>query len=267
MEKYDAIRNPNGGKLLLRSFGEFIVESGGVIDCNGKGYTGGDRWYSGQSYLGKSALKAREANYGGSGCTKLYSALWCLSSGGGGYGTKGEDGVCHTYNNQKYEFEGLGGQTYGDKELKHLHLGSGGGGSKYCRGGDGGGALKIICHKFVNNGVIEVNGKKGGGATKNGGGGSGGSCLIIVYGKEFDNERGLISCVGAESIHQFGRGGSGGDGRICIKFLGNNENDFARKAALKLFNEDGTRIDEHIGKRRKFGNIEPKPYIITNYDT
>ena len=50
VEPYDINTNPNGGKLLLKSYGDFIIEPGGVIDVIGKGYSGGQRWFCGLSF-------------------------------------------------------------------------------------------------------------------------------------------------------------------------------------------------------------------------
>eukprot|EP01083_Nonionella_stella_P213019 768670_1 len=61
--KYNKNTNPNGGKLLLHCYGDFIVENGAVIDLKGRGYSGGQRWWSGLSYQGESLYKEQECNY------------------------------------------------------------------------------------------------------------------------------------------------------------------------------------------------------------
>ena len=100
-----------------------------------------------------------------------------------------------------------------------LHLGSGGGDTS---GGNGGGALKIECVQFENNGIIEVNG--GGTTHKPSGGGSGGSIFIIC--NEFKmNDKNIpklcyIAAVGGRNDEMdagsLGKGGNGGMGRIRI---------------------------------------------------
>ena len=102
-----------------------------------------------------------------------------------------------------------------------LHLGSGGGGYRE-KGGNGGGALKIECVKFINNGQITVNGDN----VKYDitGCGSGGSIFIVC--DEFimnsnDPKNNIIHACGGKHKEVHGFGGDGGDGRIRIKSLKN----------------------------------------------
>ena len=83
---------------------------------------------------------------------------------------------------------------------------------KYVNGGNGGGAIKIICNQLSidNNSGIYCNGGNGNGYS---GGGSGGSIWIVC---NTLNNLGTISACGGESIKQYGTNGNGGIGRIRI---------------------------------------------------
>ena len=191
----------DGGTLSIKSWTDFIIDRNASIQLTGKGYLGGQEIFTGESYRAPQSQQG-EANFGGGGGGGYGGA-----SGGGGYGTKGESG-------RKYDFNG--GGIYGDKYLSLLHLGSGGGGHSYRKcGGNGGGALKIECNKFINYGNILVNGDHG--IEDYDGCGSGGSIFIIC--DEFimnknDKKNNIINAIGGI---EKGDGGNGGDGRIRIK--------------------------------------------------
>eukprot|EP01083_Nonionella_stella_P026567 73166_1 len=233
-------RQNKGGKLHIKSLADFVVERGGMINIDGKGYKGGIRAGSaGQSYNRKMDWKkyqGRNVLGGGGGArsemreTEDESGIFVetgqLGGGGGGYGTIGTAGRGW---NKENAWGFNKGKTYGDRWITELHLGSGGGASanrdywkeseiyKYSTGGDGGGALKIECDRFQNNGQISANGGDG---EVNAGGGSGGS--IVIECKQFissNNPRGFIKAVGGYGdVGGYGENGygNGGFGRIRI---------------------------------------------------
>ena len=141
-----------GGKLLLHCR-KLILEKGGSIDVNGKGYKAGDKTHPQGYSIGNNSLRygkdaeklLHQANNGGGGSMGFYGA-------GGGYGSKGADG-------HKVVREGTcGGKMYGDaKKFKlngtNVYLGSGGGmGAKsfgWNYAGNGGGAVVIKCDDAI----------------------------------------------------------------------------------------------------------------------
>eukprot|EP01084_Bolivina_argentea_P054431 99819_1 len=196
-----------GGKLLITAMISFVIEKGGMINLDAIGYEGGKSCQTGESYMSPQRSQG-EHNIGGGGG----GGYTCY---GGGYGTPGNT---NSYHGRRYD---NGGIVYGNKELSVLHLGSGGGDS----GGNGGGALKIECVKFKNNGMISCNG--GNVDYYASGCGSGGSIMIVCEEFIMDSDD-TINCyiracggkntgIGNRTEH----GGEGGDGRIRIKSSNN----------------------------------------------
>ena len=178
-----------GGILLLKIKENIVLNDDSCLNLNGLGYKGGNAQKQGHSYKGfKETTQSTSNNYGGGG-----ASMWAA---GAGYGTEGQS--C---------FGALGGECYGNSKLDILHLGSGGGGSDYCNGGNGGGSIKIECNKLIinENCGIYCNGNNGNNYS---GSGSGGSIHIIC------NE--LINYGNIHSKGGSGYGGHGGFGRIRI---------------------------------------------------
>jgi len=161
------------------------VESGGSIDVDGAGFSGGAQNQAGHGPGGGSV-----GNYGG----------------GGGYGGRG--GWAFLAANG---WKGSGGTSYGSASSSTAP-GSGGGtfnsGSSY--GGDGGGAVLIQAGgDVVVDGTLSANGTD---ANYFSGGGSGGGVSISCG--RFDGA-GLISVNGGAHANS---GGGGGGGRIAIDY-------------------------------------------------
>jgi|GEM_PF-3978753 len=161
----------------------FTVNSGGIIDVSGKGYTAGNGPGAGAN--------TSNSGYGG---------------GGGAYGASGTLGFSNV----------AAGQPYGS--IKNpLELGSAGGSNTYrgFLGGSGGGAVRIIATSFINNGTIKSNGNNSVTATTyNGGAGSGGSINIDTG--SFGGT-GSFQVIGGHNQNTGYYGGGGSGGRISVK--------------------------------------------------
>lgn len=161
-----------------------IIETGGLIDVNAKGYAGG---------TGGGAVGDRIGNGTGKG---PYNA-------GAGYGGKG--------GNASYG-GGIGGSPYGSSNAP-ADPGSGGGGGNTGYGGNGGGAVWIQATGGVTvNGTIRANGGIGTGTYA--GGGSGGGIYIAC--KTFAGTNGVIQSNGGPGGSGGWDGGPGGGGRIAV---------------------------------------------------
>eukprot|EP01084_Bolivina_argentea_P142878 250971_1 len=273
LNRYNKKAN-TGGILNIICNGNIILEEGAKISMTGRGYLGGAYGRYGESYNNKYSnnnnknnCKTRKSNFGGGGGGQIsvFSEYGPQSScgGGGGYGTNGYDGKLIYDINKENENEyyeniilindnveyGIGGNIYGNKYLKKLHLGSGGGSGYYFdqmdnslksnKGGAGGGGIKMECFgNIIMNSHSEIlcNGNKGKGLMA--GGGSGGSIHIIVNNKNNlqMNKCSKIEAIGGININNMG---NGGDGRIRIQFLSNDNN----------------------RNNVYYHNITPKPYI------
>eukprot|EP00490_Sorites_sp_Unknown_P029670 CAMPEP_0114658388 /NCGR_PEP_ID=MMETSP0191-20121206/15653_1 /TAXON_ID=126664 /ORGANISM="Sorites sp." /LENGTH=227 /DNA_ID=CAMNT_0001880271 /DNA_START=581 /DNA_END=1261 /DNA_ORIENTATION=- len=204
----------------------------------GKGYFGGQPKakessgiaYQGQSYTGNPTMSVNN-NYGGGGAGHGSPKFGSTGGGGGGYGTRGDNGETLKYRSNTFN-GGIGGDTYGDPSLKVLHLGSGGGSGHPSynyngyKGGNGGGAIKIITDKLVieKNGWIICDGESGSFVRRQplvsgNGGGSGGSIHIIC--EQLEND-GVIRAKGGKGSdkgkYECSNGGKGGYGRIRIDY-------------------------------------------------
>lgn len=160
--------------------GNLVVNLGGLIDVDGKGYGPGS-----------------SANGQGPG-----GGSWNTSGAGGGYGGAGGSGNPGHGN--------VGGPAYGSDSAP-FELGSGGAVASGNTGGQGGGAVRIQASGAVTvNGVIRARGIAPGGA--NSGGGSGGSIWITS-----DTLVGS-GAIQADGGTYSGEGGSGGGGRIAVSY-------------------------------------------------
>ena len=178
--------NKSGGMISINSLNDIIINNNGSINVDGTGYKGGNILTQGESYKGIQQHGNISPNYGGGGSLR----------GGGGYGTKGDNTI----------YGGIGGNTYGNKELTILYRGSGGGGG-HARGGNGGGIIHLYCsNKFImnNDSTIQSNGIDG--EMIRVGGGSGGSILVNCDIFDIHNTAKIIAIGGT----------GGGNGRIRI---------------------------------------------------
>lgn len=161
----------------------FTLETGSSINGNGRGFSGGS-----------TNDPADGPGAGGSYCLSTTDR----TGAGGGHGSRGGSGV-------------VGYSSPNGNYLNPVNLGSGGGGGENygCqKGGNGGGALKVLAAGTITvDGSISMNGA---GASNNSGGGAGGSVLLEG-----------VDIIGAGTISANGGDGVGGDGsggRIAIKY-------------------------------------------------
>lgn len=203
VNEFNTIVVENGGKITHTSNGSaknywvhldvtsLDVQSGGMINVDGKGYSGGN---------GPGAGCAPDGNQ--------YSA-------GGSYGGMGNPGV-----------NSCVGTTYGS--IKNpMDLGSSGGPEVYSTpraSGAGGGLVKINAANFTLNGSISSNGQQGPCVYIHcGGGGSGGSVNINV--NTFSGSTGTISANGGFKTTEVREMAAGGGGRISLTV--NTTNNYA----------------------------------------
>ena len=206
-------KTKTGGMLFIKCLNKFVLEKNSKITLSYKGYKGGSSGFQGESYNGIGSQKLNKNNDGGGGTG--------ISGAGGGYGSFGKDGK---YSN--------GGLQYGDDLLTSMYMGSGGGASEKCNGGNGGGSLWIYCLNDIelsDNSLINVSGQNGFDANlleKGGGGGGAGGSIFIECQKLKLSSTSKILAIGGnggKAIKPFGHdGGNGGNGRICIKVKGAN---------------------------------------------
>ena len=164
----------------------FDVQSGGSIDVDGLGYSGGTQGNDGNGSGGGLT---------GSGC--------CGGGAGGSHGGIGGDGSSN----------GTPGDTYGSYTAP-IDLGSGGAGGRNTGAGtDGGGAIILtVGGTMTIDGTITAEG-----STANAGGaGSGGSVYITA--DSFDGS-GSVSADGGENTYSAsGASGAGGGGRVSLVY-------------------------------------------------
>ncbi|AQQ72307.1 hypothetical protein SMSP2_02690 [Limihaloglobus sulfuriphilus] len=174
-----------GEEVDLIVAGDVVIDAGGLINVNGKGYIN-------EQGPGAGTGDRTDSNGGG---------------GGGAYGGNGGNP----------ESPYAGGIAYGSI-TEPSDLGSGGGDGYAGIGGAGGGRIKIIAGgTFTNNGTISANGidgkSHGYGAS---GGGAGGS---IWLGAAAFTGNGLISANGGRGYEVSEQdSGGGGGGRIAIYY-------------------------------------------------
>ncbi|MBI4363474.1 MAG: four helix bundle protein, partial [Candidatus Doudnabacteria bacterium] len=235
-----------GGVLAMRVAESLTISSGGLIDLNGKGFTGGA---GGSGGAGGPAGYVAYGNFGNSGSAGSAGAGpgaggaggvgggagrtgCCASMGGGGAGGTGGGGAGGGYgavasagiagfggtgghiggNNQIGGGAGAAGSagsagiSYGTSNLSTLFLGSGGGGGA---GGSGGGGGNASSSTAGNGG--------GGGAGGSGGAGGAGGGIIYVSVGTFTNSgtiraNGLTGSPGSNGINGANSTGGGGGG-------------------------------------------------------
>ncbi len=172
------------GNLSSLTAASLDVQTGGNINANSKGSTGG----TGANGSGTG----RGVGCGSSGCY----------GGGAGYGGTGGKATSNA-----------GGPSYGSIKSP-TDYGSGGGGSNNSgTGGSGGGAVKIVVTGTLNvGGNITANGGNGGSATSGGGGGgSGGSIWVSA---DSITGSGNMNANGGNGNNT--NTGAGGGGRIAV---------------------------------------------------
>jgi hypothetical protein len=180
------------GNIYETGLIDIIVNTGGIISANEKGY-GSGVYIDGYGPGGGKA--STEDNCAG---------------GGGGYGGIGGYGAWGSG-------AGAGGSTYGSVS-NPTDLGSGGGGANTVVGGSGGGAIRLsLSGTLTNNGTIKANGGAGGiGGANSGGAGSGGSIWIETKMLAGNGNGKFYANGGTGLIDSTRQGGAGGGGRIAI---------------------------------------------------
>jgi len=212
----------NGGRSIA---GNATVATGGVAAADGGGGGGGGTGFVfGSGGTGGANDLVGNRGNGGSGGAGAHNDN---PSGGGGFGTAGEDGVGP-------DDPSLGGFAHGNSQIVPIAGGSGAGGggnddSGGCNdgsggGGGGGGAVLIYSTgAFDVTGTINTRGGAGGASESDkseagaGGGGSGGS--IILQGRNVDvtTGPGTLDARGGLGFDEadLDDGGDGGAGRLC----------------------------------------------------
>ncbi|PKP01924.1 MAG: hypothetical protein CVU11_13765 [Bacteroidetes bacterium HGW-Bacteroidetes-6] len=196
--------SPNVDWLQIDSGDTLFVTAGSVLDINAR-----EIRIDGVVF-GKGAGNAggvvSEIGYGfGGGGTSTNSG-----SGGGSYGGVGGTGGFDTG-----DTPGTGGPIYGTDTGMDIDMGSGGGASASCFGGNGGAGILFTADYLTINGAINVSGtdafQPGGG--QGGGGGSGGGFLgagfEVIFTGAISSDGGNGS-VGTSTANDDGGGGAGG---------------------------------------------------------
>ena len=184
-----------GGIVYIRA-NKVTVKSGGRIDADGIGFSGGTPTSPGTPGVSSCGVLAADGttdpNCAGGGAPTTF----CGSAGGGANMEAGEDGV----SDPACSNAGEGGEPQGDDQLSTLQFGGGGGSTQYRTGGTGGGVVVVGAQTFIvqEGGQVTADGEPGvgGGA----GGGAGGS--VVVYTDQWQ-VTGDVSANG-------GAGGEGG---------------------------------------------------------
>ena len=168
---YDVLLGMLPAGLNLSVTGNVEVAVGGVINANGKGYSGNAG--PGAGHSAGSPLDGSGAGYGGIGGMSSSNAV--------------------------------GGTTYGSYS-QPANLGSAGGASYARFGGNGGGAIQITAGgTFIVNGTISADGANG--TNSRSGGGSGGSIWLTAH---VVSGSGAIHAQGGAGEPTHGGGGGGG---------------------------------------------------------
>jgi hypothetical protein len=246
------------GVLAMRVRGTLLVEAGGMIDMNARGYRGGQRQYAipgrgfqGESYGGIGGnSNLRNLGGGGGGDALTSNCPNCHSNAGGaGHATTGTAGTPTPWADKP----GEGGAIYGLANLSKIYLGSGGGGgyldsdaganSYGGAGGAGGGIILISALKANIQGLIRANGLDGetgvhyGPASPGGGGGgAGGSIWLIGSEITISNSKVIstqngIGGFGSEAGNTRLQAGNGGIGRIRLEYNSINQHNYNTSSA------------------------------------
>jgi alpha-tubulin suppressor-like RCC1 family protein len=230
VSRSDAYNNVIDYSVNISAY-DLIIESGGKISVNAKGYKPGIDSDSEPDGFGLG---------GGNGTLGIDK-----SGGGGGYGGKGGAGEnCPT--------DCAGGNIYGS-DKNPLYLGSGGGIGPSYDGGYGGGLLFLdVENILIVNGTISSNGgEPEEGIFGAGGGGSGGSVYLIS--KEFKGSGTITANGGTGGSDEVG--GCGGGGRIAYYYENNTFSGTitANKGSSGYGDcEDGTIFNSDVMSQNRF---------------
>ncbi|MFG1492288.1 beta strand repeat-containing protein [Halobacteriovorax sp. ZH4_bin.1] len=168
------------------------IQSGGAINLNGRGYTGG-----------------RDGGADGKGPSPGLGN-GTDESGGAGHASPGANGEGGSTTG--------GSVTYGVASSP-IEYGSSAGSSNGRDGGDGGGAIKIITDDLIVNGSLTANGTDGASSSIYAAGGGAGGSIWLQVNNSFSGT-GLITAKGGAGMTYTYGAGSGSGGRIAIEFNG-----------------------------------------------
>jgi len=228
-----------GGVLAFRATGTVLVEAGGVVTVDERGYAAGDTGscsecdaYQGESFMGpgvgnesgppyNEGIAGYLPNGGGGGAN--------ITGGGGNYG--GGATAAEAWNPEDYSAP-QAGEVYGVADLATLFPGSGGGGvwsgatlhedEDPGPGGAGAGILFVAAAHLVVETTGGISARGGstehwseGSWTYGAGGGSGGTVWLIAG--ELDLAEDGIQATGGAGMSDCKReGGNGGYGRVRV---------------------------------------------------
>ena len=181
--------------------GLLILDDVTLINCRIPDLTRADGDAVG--FVGGGGVVVRGRVSFGDGCAGR--ATNADGNGGGGYGTRGGDGL-----------EGAGGDVDGDFSLRRFLAGNAGGNAGLNSGGSGGPALYIGSGGDVTlEGVLDAHG----GDDDGGGGGSGGAILVEAVGSVVFGGA-LADHVDVSGGARADGGGVGGSGRVHLRAAG-----------------------------------------------
>ncbi|MCD6459956.1 hypothetical protein J7L67_04735 [bacterium] len=231
--------------LNIACSGDFTLNTGGIIDVKGKGYTYDEG-------PGKGT-RPTSSSYGG---------------GGGAYGGDGSD----AYNNGATA--GKGGDAFGSF-INPVDLGSGGGSTynaSYGHGGAGGGAVLLdIAGTLTIDGTIRADGADtpSGSNSRCGGGGSGGAINLHATIITGINASAMIQSKGGKRYSTYyGGGGSGGRiSLVCTTYsYAGQFNASGGQGYYKYAGTGTVYIEDNTVKRIKVIGSQPISSSITEFE-
>jgi uncharacterized membrane protein len=225
-----------GGVLAFRSNGNVVINSGGQITTQARGYRGVSHaatWrnkdggqgegiyglgFAGANSNGNNGTWNNANGNGGGGGTGMQDAG---GGGGGGYANVGTAGIANGSH-----AGGTGGIVLGSTNLTRYYMGGAGGeggadedGGNPGKGGNGGGIIFISAVNITANGTINSSGETGGNGAGGsgcgmGGGGGGAGGTIHIQSTSFSGSGSNIVSTGGNGGAPNGCGGSGGAGSV-----------------------------------------------------
>lgn len=222
--------------MAFRSNGNVVINSGGQITTQARGYRGVSHaatWrnkdggqgegiygpgFAGANSNGNNGTWNNANGNGGGGGTGMQDAG---GGGGGGYANVGTAGIANGSH-----AGGTGGIVLGSTNLTRYYMGGAGGeggadedGGNPGKGGNGGGIIFISAVNITANGTINSSGETGGNGAGGsgcgmGGGGGGAGGTIHIQSTSFSGSGSNIVSTGGNGGAPNGCGGSGGAGSV-----------------------------------------------------
>jgi hypothetical protein len=221
-------------KVNIVTTGDFTLASGGTIDVDGDGYSGG-----GAAAAGSGTQPGGGGPGGGSG------------GGGGGHGGAGGAGG---------NSGGAAGGTDDSVTVPALHGSGGGGGNGGGAGvgGAGGGlVLLTVAGTLTLDGTVTADGVNGTGDSSGAGGGGAGGAIYIQAGNMAGG--GSVSVDGGDggTTAGTGGGGGGGGGRVALVWTGTN-------VSTITYSADAGALGANNGAAGSFGTAFDQPGKIAD---